>query len=384
MEILFVYAPYMFRHQGFFEKGKQFDFGRLYDDKSGLTGSELSCFTFAHKFAQRGHNVSILTTTCNNPGEWNGVRIISMNKREDIGVLGGPWDVVYSWNDIDTLRFASHPKTLKILNMQINDVDHGFDGYDNYIDIYTSPSHSHRDRMSKKTPDPNKWEVVYNGCDPSIYDHIRNLGVQEVSGRVIYASSPDRGLHWLLQIWPKIQKAVPHAHLKIFYEVDKWMGGLVNQIPSPNVDIAILSARARYIREALLRLKDHNIELVGSVSRSEIAKEFVEAQVLAYPCDTINYTEGFSVTLMEACASGTVPVTSDVDALSELYGSSVPMVHSPVGNNLDTYTNLVIRSLTDPGFRNDVLAKTSKLAAQFSWDKLTDGFLDILEARGFH
>lgn len=368
----------MFRHGHYFDGGKKFDFPRLYDHPSGLTGSELSCFTYARCMAAKGHDVSILTTLSDNRCErWEGVRIIPMDKREDIGTLGGDWDVVYSWNDIDALKFATSPNTLKVLNLQINDVDHGEPGFDRFVDVYTSPSHSHRSVMSKKTPDPSKWEVVPNGCDSSVYAE----WILPVPGRVIYASSPDRGLHWLLKAWPKIAAAVPHAHLKIFYELQRWVNDLVDA-PPINRDIEVLSTRARYIRESLRRLKDHRIELVGSVSRNAIARQFMEAEVLAYPCDTINYTEGFSVTLMEACASRTVPVTTDIDALGEIYGWHVPIVASPVGDRLDEFADLVIRALQDEDYRSGVLKKTADLAARYDWHALTRQLIYMLQRRG--
>lgn len=371
----------MFRHGRYFEDGKKFDFPNLYNDPAGLTGSEISCFTYAKIMARRGHDVSLLTTLSSNRWDiWEGVRIIPMDKREDIGVLGGAWDVVYSWNEIDALKFATYPSTLKVLNLQINDVDHGEPNFDRFIDVYTSPSHSHRSTMSLKTPDSSKWEVIPNGCDPNLY--LRNgCVVDPIPGRVIYASSPDRGLHWLLHIWPKVAKAVPHAHLRIFYEVHKWMNGLVD-VPPINRDIIVLSTRARYIRESLRRLKDSRIELVGSASRNQIAQEFIDAQVLAYPCDTINYTEGFSVTLMEACASRTVPITTDVDALGEIYRGSVAMVSAPISDRLEEYTELVIRSLKDDQFRNSILAMSSTLAQRYTWENLTNSMLSMFRRRG--
>lgn len=376
MEILFTYVPYMFRHQNYFSGGKKFNFPDLYSDRSGLTGSELSCFTYASYLAKRGHNVSILTTVgLNRIEHWDGVRIIPMDKLDDIGVCGGAWDIVYSWNELDTLRFATHPNTLKVVNLQINDVDHGSPGFDDYINLYTSPSHSHREKMSVRTPSPSKWVVVPNGCDSKSY--IPN----KVDGRVIYASSPDRGLHWLLQIWPKIEKVVPNAHLRIFYEINKWMAGLVDA-PPINRDIVVLSHRARYVREALKRLKNHRIEVIGSVSRSEIKKEFEQASILAYPTDTINYTEGFSVTLMEACASGTIPVTTSVDALGEIYGGYVPMVDAPVESNIDAYSDLLIRALSDVSFRNEAREKSLLLAQKYDWEVLTDNLLSIFKEKG--
>jgi glycosyltransferase involved in cell wall biosynthesis len=381
MKILFCYAPYMFRYPGYFEQGKRFDFPRLFDDPAGLTGSELSCFMLAQHMAKRTHEVSLLTTLGPNRIEsWNGVRIIPMDSRNDIGVLGGDWDAVCSWNDLDSLMYVSNPKAIRMINLQINDVHHGAPGFDQHIDVYTSPSESHRKTVGIKTPDFSKWEVLTNGCSPSAYGRYEHTN-PIVQGRVIYASSPDRGLHWLLQIWPKVRKAVPHAHLKIFYEMKRWMDPLVNEENNPIRDIAVLANRARYIREALRRLEGQGIEVVGSVSRNRIAQEFSEAQVLAYPCDTINYTEGFSVTLMEACASHTVPVTTSVDALGELYGDAVPMVQAPVGDRLEEYIDLVIRSLTDELFRTRVLQKIAKLSRAYDWRHIASNLEAILKRR---
>lgn len=378
MKILFAYVPFMFRHSGYFEKSKIFDFENLYTDPRGLTGSEISCFTYADNMSRLGHDVSIITTVKNPKYEyWKGVRIIPFRDINDIGVLGGDWDVVYSWNELDALRFATHPKTLRVLNLQINDFNHGSPDFDNFIDVYTSPSHSHMQVMSEKTPDKSKWEVVFNGCYPDSYDR----SVPKVDGRVIYVSSPDRGLHWLLQIWPKILKAVPFAELKIFYGVHDWVRDLADN-PHPHRDIQTLSSRARYVREALKRLNNHRINVVGAVSRERVKKEFQEAQVLAYPCDTIAYTEGFSVTLMEACASGTIPVTTDVDALGEIYGNAVPMVKSPMKNSVGEYTDLVIKALTDKSFRDNTLEQTMKLSHLYNWETLTNNLVKMFAKRG--
>lgn len=377
MKILFAYVPYLFQIPGYMEKAKVFDFEHIYTNPAGLTGSELSCFRFAEAMAKRGHDVNIITTVKDRQYEWwNGVRIIPFKDINDIGVLGGDWDVVYSWNEINALKFATHPKTLKVLNLQINDFNHGEPNFDRFVDVYTSPSESHRKIIGSRTPDHSKWEVIPNGCYPQHYQ----LPISKVDGRVIYASSPDRGLHWLLQIWPKILRAVPHAELRIFYGVDNWVKSLADN-EFQDRDIQTLRNRACYVREALRRLNDHNVKVIGSISRNDMIREFCEAQVLAYPCDTIAYTEGFSVTLMEACASRTVPITTNVDALGEIYGESVPMVNSPIKDNINEYSDLVIKALTDCNFRSNVLSKTAKLSQSYDWERLTDNLVSLLERR---
>ena len=50
-------------------------------------------------------------------------------------------------------------------------------------------------------------------------------------------------------------------------------------------------------------MKNLNVIHVGSVSCDQIVQELNEAEMLAYPADAaIPYCEGFSVSVMEACA----------------------------------------------------------------------------------
>jgi glycosyltransferase involved in cell wall biosynthesis len=99
---------------------------------------------------------------------------------------------------------------------------------------------------------------------------------------------------------------------------------------------------------------------------------------LAYPCDTVNWTEGFSVTLMEACAAGIVPVTTDVDALGEIYGGAAVMIRSPIGERLDKFVQAVTESLTDDDFRSKVTSRTMALAECYKWPDLTTKLETIL------
>ncbi len=348
-----------------------FDFDNLWDDSRGLTGSELSLIQFARELSKRGHSVSIFTSSKCGYGEWEGILIKQLG---DLNHLDRSWDCICSWNEADVLK-PVHASILKLVNLQINDLSQYSPGYNEHVDVWVSPSDAHRVRMISMDhvykgytykPNPEEWEVLHNGCDPGCY----NKRIHRVSGQVIWASSPDRGLHWLLQAWPKIKQKVPHAHLKIFYKLAPWIDSMAGkQFSDP--DWMELASRATYVQEALRRLDGHDVEVVGSVSRNQINEEMSKAQVLAYPCDTVNWTEGFSVTLMEACAAGVVPVTTNVDALGEIYGGSAVVIRSPVGNRIDKFIAAVTRSLTDDEFRSEVLLKTTALADNFRWGKLT-------------
>jgi len=358
MKIAMLYGPYSTAN-------------RLFDLTSditkspfGMTGSETSFFTISTLLQKMGHDVTIcapVTDACDGM-IWNNV--IKIRKSQDVlSVVDGSFHAAYAWNEPNLLRNIDW-HVIRMCNFQINDFYHCAPDCDDFVDIWTSPSDSHKKIVGPNSPkhNPDKWFVITNGCDPSLYSP-----GYKVDGRVIWASSPDRGLHWLLSIWPKVKKAVPHAELKIFYKLKVWIDHFIKANPNANPTYPELIARAFYIKESIRRLENYGVELCDSVSRVQMIQEMNEAQILAYTCDPVLYTEGFSVSIMEACASGTLPIITDADALGEIYGGSVPMVTRPFSDHIGEYTDLLIRSLTDPDFRNGNIKLSRELADNYTW-----------------
>lgn len=396
MRIAFAYGPFCLGGSSGSDTVRGFNFSNMWGDPRGLTGSEISFFRIAQEMSKLGHDVHIFTFGHDGPPppSWEGVHVHPFKELYAPGV-GEFFDAAYSWNEAEVLR-PLPSSVLRLCNLQINDFVHCRPGFGDIVDVWTSPSESHRqmvlskpahpihlyqgDRPYSYIPDPDRWVVLTNGCDPSNYDRLYDSGVEKVPGRVIWGSSPDRGLHWLLQEWPKIRRAAPHAHLKVFYKVMKWAD---NIIAHPFGDPTIMEQirRAYYIKEALRRLAPLGVELVDSVSRREIDRQMAEAEVLAYSCDPVSWTEGFSVTLMEGCAAGSFPVTTAVDALPEIYGGHIPMVPVPVSEHMSEFSDLVIRGLTDPAYREEVNGRARALALQYSWDTLAARLEAILADR---
>lgn len=321
--------------------GRPLDLANLYTSDRGLTGAELSFFEYARAMADRGHEVAV-------------------------GIGGRPGgaepDVAISWMDPDMLQGYS-PSTLRVVNQQLNDWAYCRPGFNSYVDVVTSPHPVHRDYMVPITEVlHSKWEVLPNGCDPSQYDD-----GPRVPGRVIYASCPSRGLHHVLAMWPEIRRQVPHAHLRIFYEVRRWIEGV---LASPPDDEQV--RRARLLNETL---DQPGVELVGPSSRERMAREFSEAEVLAYPVDTVRFTEGFSVTTMEACASGCVPVIRPVDVMGQLYYGM------PMAESVQVWAQLVVRALTDADFRARARERGREIAEQHTWPLLAERLEQILQRR---
>ena len=347
-----------------------FDFTALRSDPRGLTGSELGFTRIAQELHALGHTVDLFTVS--EQTEWDGMRVRPWGESGQ-----DEYDAAIAINEPDLLRGVK--ARLRVCESWLNDWTFAQKDFDKHVDLFVSPSESHRQRaltdpdwrhvnVTPNTPrgtfmfapDPNKWLAIELGCDPERY-----AGFAKVSGRVIHSSSPDRGLHLLLQAWPSIKRAVPHAHLRIFYRLEPWLRGFDKTPYFPPIEN--LRHRALYIEEALRRLSgsEWGIELCDSVSRERIEREMAEAEVLAYPCDPVNsYTEGFSCSTLEGCAARACPVISDADAFKTLYTGHCPVV--PRGN-WDEWRDTVIRALTDREWREGWNDKADAFARRHTW-----------------
>lgn len=354
---------------------RPFDFENLYTAPRGLTGSELSCLEYALSMRDRGHDVMLVVGQPIEPFTWRGIEV---RPARDPRITDG-MDAVLSWNEPDMLRDVA-PGIFRLVNQQLNDFAYCIPGWEEFVDITTSPSAHHLEFLKKQAPSVRAWDVLPNGCNPEMYEE-----GHRVPGRVIWASSADRGLHRLLEAWPRIKARVPNASLRCFYnfqpaDFDEY------EVIGPNVhpDLLEIAQRKRYIQYAAARLSDPkwDVEHVGSVGRGRMRMEFEHAVVLGYAADTIRYTEGFSVTSMEACASGCLPVLTDIDSLGHIYGEAAPMVRLEGktfgGEHLDEFVELVVRGLTDEAWRAENVAKARELAARHAWPVLAEQLEGIL------
>lgn len=117
-----------------------------------------------------------------------------------------------------------------------------------------------------------------------------------ILGRCIFTSVPDRGLHILRNIWPRIKMQVPEASLVITSDYRLW------GMPHPQNE---------QHRSGWLSMPD--VTFLGAVKRHELLLQQARSQLLLYPCI---YDELFCVAVAEAECMGVIPVTSSTGALA--------------------------------------------------------------------
>jgi len=336
----------------------------MFTSPRGLTGSEISFLMYAKQVAKAGHDVTVFSNFTHQDMIY-GIQYTNMQSFTER--RNEAWDVAVAW--LDPRPLVVLPKSVKtILNQQVNDF-HYCQGWEEYVDIVTSPSHSHRDHLCTMSTFKGPWEILPNGVDALTYRLNRNSR----GHTMIYASSPDRGLHWLLEAFPKIKKRVPDAELHVFYD---WIP-FYNSVRRGDSET---SYRLRYCKEMFDRLNGKGVIHHGSVSREKMIEVFSRMRLLTYPCSTVSYTEGFSVTTLEAAVSGCVPVIADCDALGEVYRGYVPMIEKPYAAHKDEYIDLVVNFLTDDVAYESAQNLAATLSHLYDWDVLGKKLLKMIES----
>lgn len=182
--------------------------------------------------------------------------------------------------------------------------------------------------------------------------------------QVIYASSPDRGLLDVLEVWPAVREAIPDARLDIYYD---W--NLV-KVGKPALYAELV--------EAVEALKDDGVRYLGGVAQPVLHAAMKQAGVWAYP--TVGEIETFCITAVKMLAAGVTPVANAAGALPEILGSSVETVPLVDGRtDLDAFGARLISALREPDPLARRQARRVEMLGRFAWSVTAQRLLTICE-----
>ena len=289
------------------------------EDKGQVGGGETAMLYAAFELAARGHDVTC-AFRCK-PQKYRGV---TFHPTADIETLlyDEDWDAIVSWDNVEPLLPLQGEGIRLICSNQMNGISPL--AQHNQEILFVSPSRTHARLMHHRYGIPlEHFSAIPNAVDPSWYD----FGATRNPFSVMYASSPDRGLHHLLQLWPQIRTREPRAELHVYYEISRWLS-MCESIPYIAPEMAGLAKMIRRFRYSLDA--SDGVFWEGAVHPRQVARDMCRAGVLAYPCETIFFTEGFGTTPMQAHIAGMRVILSDTDAFPDVYGSG-PGLDEPAG-----------------------------------------------------
>lgn len=336
-----------------------FWYSNIWTSARGLTGTELLLAQLAVYLKNMGHDISIFALHAqpeHKPDSWEGCKLYNIDER--FSKTDDSFDAFISINEPDVFRGMS-TKPLRFCWNMLNDFTYCQPGFDDFVDVWAGVCEMHTNHLKSQSNNKNKWVTIPLGCDNDLYKDER------IPGRIIWSSSPDRGLHLLLSAYPDIKKSVPEANLRIFYKFA--YDHIVNN-EDQHPHMVEMKNRVLYMMNAIPKLKHLGVEHIGSVSVNQMITEMNKASVSIGPLSTIAFSEGFSIATLASHAGYSVPIVGNIDCLGSIYkNSGCLMVDSPVGKNLKQFTDYVIKALTDKPFADQVISKCRDFSQKYTW-----------------
>ena len=212
----------------------------------------------------------------------------------------------------------------------------------------------------------NKSAVLRNGINPEWFSGNESRNPK----RLIYSSTPYRGLALLPEIYTELKRRHPDLELHIFSGYD------VYTAPGQQFDQQAI-AEFNQLKEKLELLPDCTLH--GNVTQQRLAKEYLKSSILAYPN---TFAETSCITAMEAQAAGCPIVTSNLAALPETVGRAGILIDRKPGT--PEYTQAFIESchklLSDQQLWQQLSATAVEQSKQNSWEQRAREFVAIMEA----
>ncbi len=188
--------------------------------------------------------------------------------------------------------------------------------------------------------------------------------------RLIWASSPDRGLKELLDIFERAKEQVPDLSLHVFYGMD-------------NIDKICGGDRTKYPWRDSWKQYDraHTIPGVtweGRVGQEQLAREYLKSGIWCYPTW---FQETSCISCMEAQALGAIPITNPIWATGYNVKHGVFIEGTPSDRIvLSRYVESVVRVALNPGaqeaMRAEMMPESRK---RLSWDVIADQWSQMAE-----
>jgi len=330
----------------------------------GLGGSEEAVIYLAKELAKQGWKVTVYANPQYDKGEYDGVMYLPYY---DINIKD-LFNVLILWRAIG---FTDVKLTAKYTMLWTHDMPNNPDFTQerlNRIDAIAVLSEFQKEQFRMQDLNGAMSEI------PQDKFFITRNGIPDVSHfkwkgdphKLIYSSSPDRGLIYLLLYWSKIKKEIPDATLDIYYGFDVF-DALYRDNPG----------RQKWKARILKMMEQDGITYHGRVGHDVLHEAFTKAGIWAYPT---HFTEISCITAMKAQALGAIPVVTNLAALKETVRNGLKVdVNIENSEAQEEYINALIGLMKDEKSQKDLRKEMIPWARKyFPWEVVAKEWSDKL------
>lgn len=306
--------------------------------KTGTGGSEEAIVQLAPRLAKLGWDVTVFNN-CPKEETRDGVKWVRyerFNPRDIFNILIG-------WRNNPYLE----PKVAAKKYVDMHDVPTNYFTPDTLKGVKLFVKSEYHKSLFKGLAD-DQFVIIPNGIDSAQF-----TDPDRVENNLVWTSSYDRGLEYLLGMWADLRKEVPDITVDVAYGFDLFDQSALGQ-----------TDRGKAWKAKMLNmLNQEGVIHHGRLNSEDVALLYKKADVWAYPTD---FPEIDCITATKAMAAGAIPVTTDFAVLKErnqgvmIEGSgSDPKVQ-------EKFKKELISLLKDPKRKEQLRAKMD--VSQYDWD----------------
>ena len=336
-------------------------------DKGGIGGSETCAVHVARAFAARGYRAFVFSDIGGEEGVYDDVvysdyrKFPAFAEQNYIDIF-----VTSRQTDVFSLPIRAGYKICWVHDIWLSS-DPSYDVKRDLVDKYYVLSPWHRDFfVQHHRIAPDQVVVTRDGVDLSRF----NDAPARERGRMIYSSSPDRGLDVLLELFPKIRKEVPEATLHVYYGFKNWEAAIERRNDPRQVE---------WMRRIKAALCQPGVTFHDRIGQRELAQEIMRSDLWCFPTF---FTETFCITAAEMMAGGVPIVTSDLAALSTTVGDAGILI--PGDSRSDRYQSLFleesVRMLKDRKRWEEYSARGKAKVQTYRWNTIADEWIAAIRA----
>jgi glycosyltransferase involved in cell wall biosynthesis len=329
---------------------------------NGLAGSESWVVYIAEEFAKLSYDVSayidLKISNIEDSYIENGVRYRHYSKlQKDIQYIVIDHFISSRSTDIFNLNVHAINKYVMIHDIWLSP-NKDYNTYQWQVKNFFVLSDWHKSFVMKhhKIPE-NKLALTMNGSDQHLYQDVDKV---QKKNKIFYSSSPDRGLHELLQMFPKIREKVPTLELVVAYGFANWEKAIQSRNSINEL---------KYMNSIKVLLNQPGIKFVDRLSKAALAKEQMECKAWLYPTA---FWETFCISSVEAGLSKCAILSSKLAGLITTVGDAGILLEGD--NKSEEYQKKFIdesvRLLTDEEYRLLWANKAYNKMLQYRWDKI--------------
>ena len=330
------------------------------DLEDGVGGNEQGVGQISARLSRRGHECTVY---CDTPPTWNG------EPRENDGVVWRHFNQAdFSQPGIWVLCRAPEAainltRDDQTVWLVVQDFEYAWTAsYFDHIDriLFTCPTH--RDLIVKAFPHLESRSVVTsNGVKVELIEKLEaECGLVRNPLRVIYASSPDRGLRTLLKVFSRAKERNPAMELHAFYGFDNIdaIAARPGGWPPMEREKAAITTMAA---------KTPGVVLRGRVTQTQLYREWLTSGIMV---SATLFQEMSWISGREAQCMGAIPIVTPIWGQADNLRHGVAIVGDPADDMTQArFAGELIRLTSNVGLQNSMRQEMMPDARRaFDWN----------------